>query len=154
MNTCVVILTDAEATANRVYLSHPDNEGKFALKAVPPGKYSIGCLSGLASEQDVSPEMFLKVRSSGQSVAVDEKQQLSVSLAPRESGPDRGSGPFSPEHSNHASAFWDFFRTRNLERGFSPFTDSISCGPANIFLLSAPHRHLSQHGGVKTWLAQ
>lgn len=82
VNTCVVILADAETTANRVYFSHPDNGGRFALKAVPPGKYSIGCLSGLASEQDVSPEMFRKVRSSGRGLTVDEKQSVSVSLAP------------------------------------------------------------------------
>lgn len=82
VNNCVVILADAEAVANRIYFSHPDNEGRFALKTVPPGKYSIGCLSGLASDQDLSPEMLGKVRSNGRGITVDEKQSLSVSLVP------------------------------------------------------------------------
>jgi hypothetical protein len=82
VNNCVVILADAEAAANRVYFSRPDNGGRFALTAVPPGKYSIGCLSGLASEQDVSPEILGKVRLSGRGITVDEKQSVSVSLSP------------------------------------------------------------------------
>jgi hypothetical protein len=82
VNTCVIILADAESTANRIYFSHPDSGGRFALKKVPPGKYSIGCLSGLASEQDVSPEMLSKVRLSGRGITVDEKESISVSLAP------------------------------------------------------------------------
>jgi hypothetical protein len=82
INTCVVILADAESATNRIYFSHPDSGGRFELKRVPPGNYSIGCLSGLASEQDVSPEMLSKVHLSGRGITVDEKQNVSVSLAP------------------------------------------------------------------------
>jgi len=82
INTCVVILADAESATNRIYFSHPDSGGRFELKRVPPGNYSIGCLSGLASEQDVSPEMLSKVHLSGRGITVDEKQSVSVSLAP------------------------------------------------------------------------
>jgi hypothetical protein len=82
VNSCMVILAGTKDVASRAYFSRPDSGGKFALTSVPPGRYSISCLSGLASEQDLSPEMLGKVRASGRDITVEEKQNVSVNLAP------------------------------------------------------------------------
>lgn len=81
----VVIVQPAEpkegAAATRyIRMTRPDQEGRFRLHALPPGRYVAAAVESLEQGREWDPEFARRVRESGTAFTLSEGQMLAVFL--------------------------------------------------------------------------
>jgi hypothetical protein len=58
----------------------PNQEGRFSVRALPPGRYVVGAVETLDEGQEWDPQVQGRIRDYGQTVTIEEGAALSVTL--------------------------------------------------------------------------
>ena len=74
----LAVMTGGGETGKRTYTTVCDGQGKFTMKAVPPGKYRILCFADLHSEVDLTRETLNKVEAQGDEIVVSARERKTV----------------------------------------------------------------------------
>jgi len=85
LNDYVVIVQPAEpkegtAATRYVRAARPDQEGRFRIHALPPGRYLAAAVESLEQGREWDPEFSRRIRESGTAFPLTEGQTLTLSL--------------------------------------------------------------------------